>query len=425
MGKPKVVYYGPVGSFSGYGSCSRGIIKSLIENYKDEWDIKIIPCGWGSLPINFIDSHPEWKWLEEYYLEGNLSYQPDLMFWHTIPIEAKPIGKWNCLFTAGIETTICAPQWIEAINLLDLVIVPSKHSKQVFETSTFNKQDQNKQIVGTIKLEKPIEILFEGFLEDIYKYIPILDNTSKVKEELDKISEEFAFLSVGNWTPGIINEERKNISGLIKVFFETFKNTKDRPVLILKTNIGSSSIPDRDEILHRIQVIRDTVDSKDLPKIYLLHGDLTDQEMNEMYNHPKVKAMVSLTKGEGWGKPLLEFTQSKKPVICSGFSGPLDFLHPDYAILLPGKMSLIHNSAQVKDMLIEGSSWFTVDSKEAGQKIKDVFKKYSNYQGGGKRVGHYTKENFSYSKMVPKMKQILDKSIILPYSLKLPSLRKV
>lgn len=425
MNKVKVVYYGPVSSYSGYGSCSRGIIKSLIENYKDEWDIKIIPCSWGSLPVNFIENNKEWKWLEEYYLEGSLNYKPDIMFWHTVPNEAKPIGNWNCLFTAGIETTVCDPSWIEAINSMDLTIVPSQHSKNVFETSKFTKQDSNKTVIGEVKLEKPVEVLFEGFFEDVYNYVPKLNDNSLVKKELDNITEQFCFLGVGNWTQGDFGEERKNISGLVKIFLETFKNKSKKPALVLKTNIGSSSIPDRYEILKRIEVIKRSVDSKDLPNIYLVHGDLTDNEINDLYNHNKIKSMISLTKGEGWGKPLLEFTQSKKPIICSGWGGQLDFLNKDYTILLPGTLTPIHPSAQIKNLLISDSRWFTVDHNIASSYINDIYNNYKKYIDIGKRLGYYCKTNFTYNEMKIKMKDILDKKVVLPYSLKLPSLRKV
>jgi len=426
MNKTKVVYYGPVGGFSGYSAASRNIIKSLIENYQDKWDIKIIPCGWGNLPTNFIEHHPEWKWLEEYYLEGQLTYQPDIMITHSIPTEFHKIGKRNLGITAGIETSICAPQWIEHINQMDLIIVPSKHAKQVFETSKFTKQDQNtKQVIGEIKLEKPCEVVFEGFDESIYKHLDKLEETSLVKQELDQIPEQFCFLTVGNWTSGQFLEERKNISGTIKVFLETFKNKSKKPALILKTHVGSSSIPDREEILKRIEQIKDTVNSKDLPNIYLLHGDLTDKEMNELYNHPKVKAMVSLTKGEGFGRPLLEFTQSKKPIIASGWSGHLDFLNKEFTTLLPGNLTPIHSSAQIKDMLIEGSSWFSVDLGTAGGYMKDYFENYKKYEVLGKRLGYYCKENFTFNKMKELQKQIIDKYNLQPYSLVLPKLSKI
>lgn len=170
--KPTCILYSPVSSYSGYGGCGRGIAKSLIELYKNEWDIKIIPCNWGALPTTFIDDHEEWKWLKEYYLDGSLNYKPNIMIWHTIPTEATPIGDYSVLFTAGIETDVCAPQWIEAINKLDLIIVPSEHSKTVFENSVFAKQDKNtNQQVGEVKLEKSVVVLHEGFIEDIYRPI--------------------------------------------------------------------------------------------------------------------------------------------------------------------------------------------------------------------------------------------------------------
>jgi hypothetical protein len=105
----------------------------------------------------------------------------------------------------------------------------------------------------------------------------------------------------------------------IKSFLETFKNKPKgkRPALILKVQAGSgTSIMDREELLNRIDAIRKTVKG-DLPNIYLLHGEMSDAEMNELYNHGKVKAMISLTKGEGFGRPLLEFSLVNKPIIAS------------------------------------------------------------------------------------------------------------
>lgn len=173
MNKNTMILYAAVDTFSGYGSCARGIAKALIELYKDKFDIKIISCGWGNTPMGFIeDNQTEWSFLNDYILKENLTYQPDIMCWHTIPVEANPIGKYNILFTAGIETDICAPQWIEHINKMDLTIVPSKHSKDVFLNSKFDKQDSNtKQVVGQLVVEKPIEVVFEGFMEDIFQPI--------------------------------------------------------------------------------------------------------------------------------------------------------------------------------------------------------------------------------------------------------------
>jgi hypothetical protein len=112
-----------------------------------------------------------------------------------------------------------------------------------------------------------------------------------------------------------MGEDRKNISGLLHCFFNTYKNQKDAPALILKTSGATYSVMDRIEIESKINQIRDLFGNAKLPNVYLLHGDLTDEEMNLLYNHPKVKAMVSFTKAEGFGRPLLEFSTTGKPIL--------------------------------------------------------------------------------------------------------------
>ena len=178
---------------------------------------------------------------------------------------------------------------------------------------------------------------------------------------------------------------RKNVGMLIKAFFEVFKGKKNRPALVLKTSIIGPSYMDRDEILKRIKQIRETVNSKDLPNIYLLHGELEDEQMNYLYNHPKVKAMISFTKGEGFGRPLLEFTLTQKPLLASGWSGHLDFLDQEFANLLPGEVKQVDRSA-VNDFILEQSGWFNIDQGYASKSMEDMFKNYKNYIGKAKQL---------------------------------------
>jgi glycosyltransferase involved in cell wall biosynthesis len=223
---------------------------------------------------------------------------------------------------------------------------------------------------------------------------------------------------------GMLGEDRKNMGLTVKSFYETFKNKKNKPALILKTSHSSSSYMDRDEILKKIKAIRATVNSKNLPNIYLLHGDFTDGEMNEIYNHPKVKAMVSLTKGEGYGRPLLEFSTTNKPIIATNWSGHIDFLHPEKSILLSGNQTNVHPTA-ANDFLIRESKWFSVNTGEVGTYLKDMFENYKKYQIMGKKQGYHSTTNFSIEKMGEKIKEIFDKNIPnfpKPVALKLPEL---
>jgi glycosyltransferase involved in cell wall biosynthesis len=417
----------PIDTYSGYGSRSRDLVKSLINLNK--YDVKILPQRWGNTPWNFIEDHNEdWGFLKPHILEGQLTSQPDIWMQITVPNEFQPIGKYNIGVTAGIETTICAPQWIEGMNRMNLNLVSSEHSKKVFLDSKFQKQDERtKQVIGVVELTSPIEVLFEGV--DITKYFSSpLTPTSEIGKTLDAMEENFAFLSVGHWLQGDLGQDRKDISGLIKIFFETFKNKKSKPALVLKTMSGPASIIDRDHILGKINKIRSTINSKNLPNIYLLHGEISDDEVNQLYNHSKIKAMVSLTKGEGFGRPLLEFTQSKKPIIASNWSGQVDFLNSEFTSLIPGNLTPIHPSAQVKDMLIEGSQWFTADYGFVQGLLKDYFENYKKYQDSGKRLAHYCKTNFSFEKMQEKLDVIITSNIPefpKQVELKLPPLNKI
>jgi glycosyltransferase involved in cell wall biosynthesis len=213
---------------------------------------------------------------------------------------------------------------------------------------------------------------------------------------------------------------------LIKTFLETFKSKKQKPGLVLKTSSATYSIMDRDEILDKIQKIRAHVgDDGTLPNVYLLHGELEDGEINELYNHPKVKAHVSFTKGEGYGRPLLEASISQKPVITSNYSGHLDFLDPEMSILLPGQITQIHPSAVMQNMLIPESGWFTVDYKVASETLEDVYKNYKNYLDGAKRQAYRSRTEFSLDKMGEKLIELIDEKIPKPVQLKLPQLKKI
>jgi hypothetical protein len=419
--KPLFVISCPIDTFSGYGARSRDIVKALLKINK--YDIKIIPQRWGITPFGFLkEDNPEHKQILDCILKTQgLPKQPDVWMQITVPNEFQPVGKFNIGVTAGIETDLCAPQWIEGLNRMDLNLVSSEHAKKVFEQSAFERRNtQTQQIEGVIKLQKPIEVLFEGADTEIYKK---LDKVTSLPE-LNAIPEKFAFLFVGHWLQGEFSQDRKNIGGMIKTFLETFANKKDKPALILKTQSATPSVMDKAEVLEKISNIQKMVKG-DLPNIYLLHGEFTDEEMNELYNHPKVKAHVSFTRGEGYGRPLLEATISQKPLIVSNWSGHLDFLNVEWIVPLSGMTEQIHPSAVVQDMLIPESKWFTADYKMAAKKFKDVFENYKNYLDGAKRQSYRSRTEFSLEKMGEKLELLIGDKIPSQIELKLPTLKKI
>jgi len=301
MKKPVVLVTAPVATRSGYGAHSRDIIRSLINI--DKYDVKIWPVKWGSTPMNALnDQDPNDKPIIERLLSNpTLPNKPDVHIHIVVPNEFSPIGKYNIGITAGLECTACPPSWLEGMNRMDLNIVPSTFVKNTMENVSFDIQDENtKQLKGQLKNTKPIEVLFEGADTNIYKKTKEFSKT--FLDEMKNVEESFNFLYVGHWLQGKMGEDRKDTAMLVKVFLETFKNKKKKPGLILKTSGASFSVLDREDILKKINKIKQSV-SGDLPNIYLLHGDFYDDEINELYNHPKVKAHVNITHGEGFGRP--------------------------------------------------------------------------------------------------------------------------
>ena len=421
--KPLIVISCPADTFSGYGARSRDIALPIIKSGK--YDVKILPQRWGSTPWGFLDNeNPDHKLIKDCFLVNNqLPKQPDVWIQITVPNEFQPTGKFNIGITAGIETTICAAQWIEGLNRMNLNLVSSEHAKKVFQDSRFEKRNsQTQQVEGVIQLTAPVEVLFEGANLDIYKKLDKVDG--EVDVILSSIKEEFNYLFVGHWLQGELGQDRKDVGMMIKTFLETFKNKNQRPGLILKTSSATSSVMDREEMLSKIRAIQSQV-TGDLPSIYLLHGELLDEEMNELYNHPKVKAFVSFTKGEGYGRPLLEASISAKPVITSGYSGHVDFLDPEMSILLPGEIKQIHPSAVVNDMLIAESGWFTIDYSAAAKALEEVYKNYKKWSEGAKRQAYRSRTEFSLEKMATKLLDMLDAKVPKPVEFKLPQLKKI
>ena len=420
MSKPVFVISCPIDTYSGYGARSRDIVKAIVELKK--YDVKILSQKWGNTPFGFIKDNPEWGFLIPLILQQpQLPSQPEIWAQITVPNEFQKVGKYNIGITAGIETTIAPAEWVEGCGRMDLVLGSSKHTIDVLKSSKFEKRDkQSNQIIGNIEWKGDSEVMFEGADTETYKPISSTFDLSNIKES-------FAYLFVGHWIQGDLGEDRKNVGLLVKAFFETFKNKSKKPALILKTSQVGSSYMDRNAIIEKIQMIKATCKSKNLPNVYLLHGEFTNSEMNEIYNHSKVKAMVNLTKGEGFGRPLLEFSLVNKPILTTNWSGHIDYLNPEFTTLLQGSLKKVHPSA-ANNMLLKEAEWFNVDTIHVGHYLRDMFENYKKYKDLAKRQGYYSRTNFSFEKMKEKLDKVLgEKTSGIPkqVELKLPKLKKI
>ena len=379
MSKPICILQSPIWTRSGYGDWALSVAKSLLRY--DKFDLYIAPTVWGACSKKNLDSEvndPEGRELLGKIMKGPLPRQPELFIQMTIPNEYAAPAKYNIGMTAGIETTVPRAEWLEGLNRMNVNFVLSQHVKDVFAHANYTKKLPNG---GTEELvvKTPMEIVHWGANTSIYKKTD--EKVQSVEDIMKDIPETFAFLFVGQWTNGNIRADRKGIGYLIKTFLETFANVSNPPCLILKTSGAQICVMDRYDCINKINDVTNMVKTSlppetKLPNVYLIHGELEDNEMNALYNHEKVKVHVSFTHGEGFGHPLLLATLSGKPLLAPRWSGHLDFLNPKYAKFFDGGLAPVPDEA-VNDWFIKEARWFDVDQQAAGLKMKHYFNNYS------------------------------------------------
>jgi hypothetical protein len=421
MNKQTLVFQGPVFTRSGYGDHSRDLLKSL--KTMDRYDIKIVPLRWGNTPQNQLDPSTEFgRWMMERVIT-QITQKPDVFMQVSVANEFQPIGHYNIGVTAGVETTIVPKDFIDGVNRMDLTLVPSKFTKDVLVGTVYQQKDKNSgNIVGEFKTTKPVEVLFEGVDVDIFL------NPTKDVDVLSEIKTDFNFLTVGHWLKGNLGQDRKDIGMVIKTFATVFQNLpkEKQPGLIVKTSSAGFSVMDRESMRERIEEITKSF-GDNCPPIYLIHGDLSETEMASLYHHPKVKAMVSFTKGEGYGRPLAEFTLSGKPILVSGWSGHVDFLPTEHSVLLEGTLTQVDESA-ADTFILKEAQWFSVNYSNAASLMYDVFNNYKVYTEKSKGLVKNTLNRFTLEKMNEVFDSIMKSFVvegpkIVP--IKLPKLEKI
>jgi hypothetical protein len=407
---------------------ARDIARHIIE--LDMYDVRLISLPWGATPMTALDPTRDAELIKRIVPQPiNLPRQPELFIQVSVPNEFQSIGKYNIGITAGIETTLISVPWIDGCNRMNTVWAISKHAVEVIRNTVAEERDPNGNVTRQAKVTVPLEVLHCCANTDIFKKIEPESVVSSIRDMMTDVKEKFCYLFVGHWMRGNMGEDRKNVGLLVKIFCEAFKNhpSSTRPALILKTSSATFSVLDREEVLMKIKMVRESVGAG-CPNVYLIHGDLSETEMNSLYNHPKVKAHVSFTKGEGFGRPLLEASLSQKPVIASGWSGHLDFLNKDNAILIAGELRNVEPNAVWENVIIPQSQWFNVDMNQAGGALVYVFKKYDQLLLPAKRLAAENKAKFSYDVIKQRTKELLEQYVpkqAMQVDLKLPTLKKI
>tara|TARA_R110000824_G_scaffold101386_7_gene240888 strand:- start:3490 stop:4785 length:1296 start_codon:yes stop_codon:yes gene_type:complete len=403
----KILFRGPVLSRSGYGEQARFALRAL-RAHQDRFDIYVWAVGWGATGCLYEDTE-EKKWIhsiiDKTAAHNQSGGQYDISLQVTIPNEWERLAPVNVGYTAGIETTQIAPIWIEKSMIMDKIITTSNHAKEGFDNTSYQAQnEQTGQIIEDFKCTTPIESVNYA-----YRKVEPCD------VELD-LEYDFNFLSISQWSP------RKNMENMVRWFFEEFAN--DEVGLVLKISLRNNSTMDREHTYIRFNEFTNAMrekypDSK--CKIYLLHGDMREEEMTALYLHPKIKGLINLAHGEGFGLPMFEAAYNSLPVVCPAWGGQKDFLYMplkdkkkknkirktamfaavDYAIQQV-QPEAAWGLGELGPVLIPESSWCYPHEGNYKSTLRDVYKNYGQYLSKAKKLKKYIQEEFSQEKQYKK-----------------------
>jgi hypothetical protein len=406
--RKKILVTGPALTTSGYGEQSRFALRAL-RSREDLFDIYLTPTTWGQCGWIHEDNE-ERKWLDstimktvQYTQLCNGQPQYDMSLQITIPNEWKKLAPVNIGYTAGIEVNKISPHWIQPSNQMDKIIVVSNFAKKGFENGVYTAQDQNGNQVPNFRVTTPIEVV---------NYSVRKGNATEIDLP---ITTNFNFLVVAQAGP------RKNFANTVKWFVEEFKNDENVG-LICKTHLAGASHIDREAVTNNLQQILASYKDRKC-KVYLLHGDLSESEMTSLYTHPKVKALVSLSHGEGFGLPLFEAAGWGLPIITTEWSGHTDFMYcpnkegkvkPHFArvdfTLQPVQPEAVWNGVIEKDTM-----WAFPIGTSAKTQMRAVYKDHDRFRGQAKRLAAHIEREFETNKIYKQfVNLILNKKNIDP-----------
>ncbi|MBC8409391.1 MAG: glycosyltransferase [Rhodobacteraceae bacterium] len=362
---------GPLLSMSGYGNHTRQVYRWLLQYQDFKLSTQILP--WGITPWH-VNPDSENGMIGKIMSESiNMDASGfDISFQVQLPNEWDPnLAKFNVGVTAAVETDICNPAWIQSCNRMNLVVVPSQHTKQTIESS------------GT--LTTPIVVIPESFPDS-------LSETNIVPFELN-VKTKFNFLIFGQLTGNNAFVDRKNTFFGLKWIIEEFANDPDVGIII-KTNHGRNTSIDRTSVRQVLKKIVNELNST-VP-VYLLHGTMSDAELAGLYTNDSVKALVAPTRGEGYGLPLLEAAASGLPVLATNWSGHKDFLNAGKWIKFDYKLSDVPKTKIDSAIFIEGSKWAEVDEADFKNKIRKFRKRSSQPQQWAEDLSKTLQETHSF-----------------------------
>ena len=382
----KVLIRGPLLSQSGYGVHSRQVFKWLLSK---GYDITCQVLPWGITPWYLNKDALDGLIGEIMSRTGQPSGQFDCSFQIQLPDEwDTSLAKKNFGVTAAVETNFCNPTWVQACNQMDGVIVPSKFTAGVLRNSG--------------KIIKPLTVIPESFpsaFEKDLKETKVLKTKSKRN-----------FLLFGQLTAPNSDLDRKNTFNAIKWFCEKFEGRKDVG-LIVKTNMGTNSTIDKRISTKTLKKLIEKVRPGNFPKVHLLHGHMTDEDLFDLYNDSSLIGLISATRGEGYGLPMIEAAASGLPVIATDWSGHKTFLQDGSWIPVKYELKQVVDQRVDNRIFMARSMWADPSEESFKNGLQKLYNERNVYREKCKKSRNKIVDKFSETSLQKEYDKFLEENL--------------
>lgn len=386
--KKRILLRAPVLTKSGYGVHSRQVARWLFEQIdkRDDLELHIEPLSWGRTPWLVNTEHLNGM-VGRMVQHATRADHYDVSLQLQLPNEWDPFkADYNIGMTAAVETDKCNPEWVSKANQMDLIIVPSEFVKSVF--------------TNTGEVSTKMIVVPEAFIDEC------ADGVELKEFPLDRLETKCNFLVFGQFTGNNPENDRKNLAYTIKYLAEEFKDNPDVGVVV-KTNFGRNTKLDRINTINTLaKVIIDTKKGTG-PKFHLLHGDMTDEEVASLYRNPKISALVSLSRGEGYGLPLLEAAACGLPVIATNWSAHTEFLDHGKWIKVDYRLAPIHESRVENKIFMQGVKWAHPEEDDAKMKMQKFSQSPEVPQAWAKELAVTLQEQYNFEAISARYSEVL------------------
>lgn len=390
----KVLLRAPLLTNSGYGVHSRQLFYWLYNKKDIELTVECLQWGRTSWLLDSeYDNGIVGKIMERSKPITQGKY--DVSFQVQLPDEWDTnLANKNIGVTAAVESDKCNPKWVDCCNKMDHIVVPSTFTKNVIKRSG----------ILTTKISV-IEEWFNGRITSKSSISKALEN-----KNFKKIDTPFNFLVIGQLTGQAREDDRKNLLNTLSWLCEEFKDNKDVGI-VLKTNFGKGTHIDKSIVKKYFKDNLKSIKQTEFPKIHLIHGNLSSEEIAALYQHNKVKAYALATRGEGYGLPYIEAAASGLPIIATNWSGHLQFLEKDYFYPVDYTLIDVAKSKIDNRIFVEGVKWADPSKKDFMVKAREVYENYSKAKDKSKALKKNILHNYNATAICKKYDKLFEEII--------------